>query len=265
MQDLNIDISQQIVEAYQLEFDNLPLLKKHYANGSILFNADCMNILPFIPNESVDIILTDPPYNIGYSDWDLFFHIPEITKEWYRILKPNGSIFCFAGWSFVCNVINQFNKNFKLNDWIIYDRIKGRGAKKRMVSTREDLLWYVKSDMWIFNKDKAYSSIKKKTKGMGEKNGRHTRALSNVWTDIAPIVPWSKEKIEHPTQKPLQIAERILDVFSNSGSIILDCYAGSGTFLEAAKNKGNIFIGIEKEVKYYDLAVNRLFSNKSEK
>ena len=107
--------------------------------------------------------------------------------------------------------------------------------------------------------EKAYSTIKKKTKGMGEKNGRDTRALSNVWTDISPIVPWSKERNEHPTQKPLQIAERILDVFSNEGSVILDCYAGSGTFLEAAKHKRNTFIGIEKEVKYYDLAVARVF------
>ena len=91
-----------------------------------------------------------------------------------------------------------------------------------MVSTREDLLWYVKSNEWVFNKDKAYSTIKKKTKGMGEKNGRDTRALSNVWTDISPIVPWSKERNTHPTQKPLQIAERILDVFSNSGSGMMD-------------------------------------------
>ena len=94
---------------------------------------------------------------------------------------------------------------------------------------------------------------------MGEKNGRDVRALSNVWTDISPIVPWSKERNMHPTQKPVKIAERILDVFSNGGATILDCYAGSGTFLEAAKSRGSTFIGIEKEVKYYDLAVARVF------
>ena len=155
-----------------LENAQTPLLHIADVSGSALFNADCMDILPLIPDESVDVILTDPPYNIGYADWDKFFHIPEITKEWYRILKPNGSVFCFAGWSFVCNVINEFDKGFKLNDWIIYDRIKGRGGRKRMVSTREDLLWYVKSDEWIFNKDKAYSTIKKKTKGMGTETKR---------------------------------------------------------------------------------------------
>jgi site-specific DNA-methyltransferase (adenine-specific) len=234
-----------------------PLLYIADGSGSALFNADCMDILPLIPDESVDVILTDPPYNIGYADWDKFFNIPEITKEWYRILKPNGSVFCFAGWSFVCNVIAQFDKNFKLNDWIIYDRIKGRGGRKRLVSTREDLLWYVKSNEWVFNKDKAYSTIKKKTKGMGEKNGRDTRALSNVWTDISPIVPWSKERNTHPTQKPLQIAERILDVFSNSGSVILDCYAGSGTTGKVAETLNRKWIMSEVNTKIYNEAVER--------
>ena len=80
-----------------LENAQTPLLHIADVSGSALFNADCMDILPLIPDESVDVILTDPPYNIGYADWDKFFHIPEITKEWYRILKPNGSVFCFAG------------------------------------------------------------------------------------------------------------------------------------------------------------------------
>jgi site-specific DNA-methyltransferase (adenine-specific) len=254
-----MNIAQKIIETHKLKFGSLPPLQQCTVSGSALFNADCMDILPLIPDESVDLILTDPPYNIGYADWDKFFNIPEITKQWYRILKHNGSVFCFAEWCFVCSVINKFDKRFKLNDWIIYDRIKGRRGRKGLVSTREDLLWYVKSNEWIFNKDKAYTTIKKKTKGMGEKNGRDTRALSNVWTDTSPIVSWSKELNIHPTQKPLQIAERILDLFSNTESVILDCYTGSGTFLEAAKNKKNTFIGIEKEPKYYDLAVARVF------
>src|SRR5690606_35276372 len=90
-----------------------PLIHIADVSGNALFNADCKDILPLIPDESVDVILTDPPYNIGYADWDEFFDIPEVTKEWYRILKPNGSVFCFAGWSFVCNVINEFDKRFK--------------------------------------------------------------------------------------------------------------------------------------------------------
>ena len=241
-----MNIAQKIIEIHKLKFGNLP----RRVSGSALFNADCMDIL-----RKCWYNFNKPPYNIEYADWDKFFNIPEITKQWYRILKHNGSVFCFAEWSFVCNLINEFDKRFKLNDWIIYDRIKGREGRKRLVSTREDLLWYVKSNEWIFNKDKAYSTIKKKIKGMGEKNGRDTRALSNVWTDISPSKEWNI----HPTQKPVQIAERILNVFSNTESVIVDCYTGSGTFLEAAKNKENTFIGIEKKTKYYDLAVARVF------
>lgn len=71
-------------------------------DDGLVINADCLEVLKQLPDESIDIILTDPPYNIGYAEWDLFFNIPEVTAEWYRVLKPNDSIFCFAGWSFVC-------------------------------------------------------------------------------------------------------------------------------------------------------------------
>lgn len=228
-------------------------------NGNIVFNTNCENILPTIPDESIDVILTDPPYNIGYADWDKWFNVMYISNQWYRILKPTGSVFCFTGWSFVCELLQKFDKRFTLNDWIIYDRIKGRGGLKRMVSTRENLLWFVKSKNWVFNKEMAYGTIKKKTGGLGLKNGRDVRALSNVWTDISPIVPWSKERTGHPTQKPLQLGKRILDVFSKPGSVVLDCYAGSGTFLQAAKENNSYFIGIEKSEDYFNMIINRIF------
>ncbi len=223
-----------------------------------LIQGDCFQELKNIPNESVDVILTDPPYNINYAKWDKFLNISQITSEWYRILKPNGVVFCFAGWSFVTKVISDFDKRFMLNDWIIYDRVKGRGCKKRLVSTREDILWYVKSSKWCFNKDLAYSTIKKKTAGLGKKNGRETRALSNVWTDISPIVPWSKERVNHPTQKPLQIIERIILVFSEQEFTIFDPFMGSGTTGVACKKLNRNFIGIEISPEYFKIAEQRI-------
>jgi len=222
---------------------------------------DALELCKMIPDESVDSIVTDPPYNIGYAEWDRFLNIPEITNEWYRILKPNGSVFCFAGWSFVCNLISQFDDRFKLNDWIIYDRIKGRGAKKRLVSTREDLLWYVKSDSWTFNKEVAYSTIKKKTGGLGLKNGKDCRALSNVWTDISPIVPWSNERSGHKTQKPVQIIERILNTFTNEGDVILDCFCGSGTTPAACKKMNRIYIAGDNDAHWVEYTQKRLHIN----
>jgi len=232
-------------------------IKKLELDGYTLFNNSCEAILPTIPDESVDMILTDPPYNIGYAEWDEFNNIEEISNQFLRILKPEGSIFIFAGWSYVNQVISKFNKNFKLNDWIIYDRIKGRGGTKRLVSTREDILWYVKGEKWTFNKDKAYSTIVKKTGGLGKKNGRETRALSNVWTDISPIVPWSKERTGHPTQKPLALSDRIINVFCQEQSVILDCYMGSGTFGISSVSAGHQFIGIEKDENYFNMVVER--------
>jgi site-specific DNA-methyltransferase (adenine-specific) len=223
-----------------------------------LLQGDCLDLLKIVPDQSIDMILTDPPYNIGYAKWDTFDNIEEISQQFKRVLKPNGSLFIFAGWSFVSNVIQSFSKDFKLNDWIVWDRIKGRGSKKRLVSTREDILWFVNGEQWIFNKDKAYSTIVKKTGGLGKKNGRDTRALSNVWTDISPIVPWSSERCEHPTQKPVSIGIRILDVFTNEEAIVLDPYMGSGSFGISSLTLNRKFIGFEKDEKYFEMAKNRI-------
>lgn len=91
-----------------------------------LICGNCLDELKKLDDESIDCIITDPPYNIGFADWDKFENIEQITAEWFRILKKDGSIFCFSGWSFVTTLISKFDKRLKLNDWIIYDRMIGR-------------------------------------------------------------------------------------------------------------------------------------------
>ena len=98
----------------------------------------------------------------------------------------------------------------------------------------------------------------KKTKGFGLKNGRKNRALSNVWSDISPIVPWSSEKVAHPTQKPLKLMERCVTVWSNVGDTIIDFTMGSGTVGVACKKLNRNFIGIEKNEEYFNIAKKRL-------
>lgn len=228
-------------------------------------NEDCLHSLKSIDNESIDLIAIDPPYEIDYQslDWDKSNSLnwDFLFTEFNRILKPTGNLIIFQGWSSVCNTISIGQKYFTLKNWIIYDRIKGRGAKTNLVSTREDILWFIKSDNYTYNK--IYSTIVKKTKGMGSKNGKECRALSNVWTDISPIVPWSKERVEHPTQKPVALMERIITIFSNEGDLILDCFSGSGTTLVAAKKLNRNFIGIEKEKQFYDICCSRLSVTKT--
>lgn len=93
---------------------------------------------------------------------------------------------------------------------------------------------------------------------MGKKNGQECRALTNVWYDISPIVPWSKERNGHPTQKPLQLMDRCIEIWTNEGDIVLDFTMGSGTTCVACKRKNRRYIGIEKEQEYFESAVKRL-------
>ena len=216
--------------------------------------GDCVEIMSLIPDLFVDCIISDPPYGIGYDKWD------KLNNDWlnqaYRVLKENGTIWCFAGWSNVGEVKKEIEKKFTLRNWVIWDRQKGRGAKYNFVSTREDILWATKSDDYTFNR--LSSNIEKKTKGMGLKNGDKYRKLSNVWTDISPIVPWSKERVKHPTQKPLDLIKRLVAISTNKDEIVFDPFIGSGTTAVACKELGRYYIGIEINPEYCQMAEQRL-------
>lgn len=228
-----------------------------------LFNDDCFNIMKNLINENikVDAIIADPPYNIKYTDWDKEFNTPLAIDLCLNLLKPNGNLILFQGWSNVCKTITYIeneHKELSLNNWIAYDRIKGRGAKKNFVSTREDILWYSNGKNPTFNK--IYSNIPKKTGGMGKKNGEENRALTNVWYDLSPIVPWSKEKVAHPSQKPIQLMERCVTIWTNEEDTVLDFTMGSGSTGVACKNLNRNFIGIENNEKYFKIAKDRILN-----
>ena len=204
----------------------------------------------------VDHIICDPPYNINIAKWDNNFDFGKMADYCYRIVKPAGNVILFCGWSQVCNMIQQVDKHFELQNWIIWDRIKGRGATKDLVSTREDILWYSNNSEPTYHK--MYSNIKKVTRGMGDKNGHDTRALTNVWYDISPIVPWSAEKTGHPSQKPVELMERCVNIWTNPGETVLDFTMGSGTTGVACKNLNRHFIGIEQEDEWFNVAQDRI-------
>ena len=106
--------------------------------------GDCFDVMKqMIENvEKVNAIICDPPYNIRQADWDNGFNMQEAISLFRHILLPNSNIILFQGWSNVTITKQIMDKEFIIQDWIIYDRIKGRGGKKHLVSTREDILWY---------------------------------------------------------------------------------------------------------------------------
>ena len=230
-------------------------------NDIRIIQGDANALLCDIVDNSIDLIATDPPYEINFEnhDWDRSggLNWSFLAREFSRILKPSGSLIVFQGWSCVSNTKDVLDKHFTLKNWIIYDRVKGRGAKTNVVSTREDILWYVSNEnKYTFNK--ISSTIRKKTKGMGLKNGNEYRALSNVWTDIPPLVPWGKERVRHPTQKPLFLMDRIVKMVSNEGDWVLDPFLGSGTTAIACKLLNRNCIGFELEPEYCELGKNRI-------
>ena len=225
-----------------------------------LYNGDCKDILHILVNmhTKVDCIIADIPYNIKQADWDSEFNLEEVLPMLDKLLKEGGNIIIFNGWSNVVETKTSLDKYFTIRNWIIYDRIKGRGAKTNVVSTREDILWYSKGEKIPYTFNRVMSNIPKKTGGLGKKNGEENRALSNVWTDISPIVPWSKERVAHPTQKPIQLMERCVKLWTNEGDLVLDFTMGSGSTGVACKNLNRGFIGIEKNEEYYEIAKKRL-------
>ena len=220
--------------------------------------GDCFDIMQDLiaSNIKVEAVICDPPYNIKQANWDNSFNIEKAILLFKELLTPNANIILFQGWSNVAYTKEIMDRFFNCEDWIIYDRIKGRGGKKHLVSTREDILWYSNSPNYTFNK--IPSTIKKKTGGLGLKNGCEFRALSNVWTDISPIVPWSPERVGHQTQKPIQLMERCVKLWTNENDTVLDFTMGSGSTGVACKNLNRNFIGIENNKEYFEIAERRL-------
>lgn len=208
------------------------------------------SLLPTLTDSTVDLFLLDTPYEIGYNNskdyndkkgqinWWL------LGNECWRVLKDAGNLIVFAGWSNADRVKSHFlTQGWLLNNRIIWDRQKYQGAKYNFPNSAEDILWFSKSNQRVFNK--VESNIKKVTSGFGTKNGRQNRVLTNVWSDISPLVPWGieyKDGEGYKGQKPVVLLERIINVFTNEGGLVVDGFCGSGSSAIAALRTNREYI-----------------------
>jgi adenine-specific DNA-methyltransferase len=245
-------------------------------NGKILL-GDCLKLLKNISDESIDLTITSPPYNIGkeyedilpideYIDWCIKW-----IKEIYRITKSNGTFWLNLGYLKIENIGTSipipyllWNKiPFYLNQEIIWNYEAGVSCKNRFSPRNEKWLFYVKDNKnYTFNLD----DIRIPTKYPNQKkNGKLKCNIlgknpGDVW-HIAKITSGknrsSKERTEHPAQFPEEIIERIIKVSSNINDIILDPFIGSGTTAVVANRLNRKFIGFEKNEYYYNIIKNR--------
>ena len=261
--------------------DKLITVSKNVTVEEILnktINQDLLNVIDFLPESFVDLLIIDPPYNLTktfnnnlfsrktieeYAEW-----VDEFLSKLKKILKPTASVYFCSDWHSSTSVHLILSKYFIVRNRITWEREKGRGAKTNWKNSSEDIWFCTVSDEYSFYPERV--KLKRKVlapyKHEGQpkdwiiENGKSYRLTypSNIWTDIS--VPfWSMpENTEHPTQKPEKLIAKIILASSNEGDIVFDPFLGSGTTSVVAKKLKRNFIGIEREKIYACLAEKRL-------
>lgn len=237
-----------------------------------IIHGDCLDIMPSIPDNSVDLVLTDPPYGINYKNWDNIDFI-KFTETWisecFRVLKPSGTLWSFMGYQNVLNFVPLLGKygTVHLENWVVWARQKGRGSSKHLKSQREDIFHVTKSNKFTWNNIKVLRDVicpyvkDGKPRGwfINEKGERKRwTGLGNIWVYTSPFWNSKSDKQVHPAQKPKLLIERLILLSSNENDVVLDLFAGSGTTGVACKNLNRKYILIEKERKYIDIIKQRL-------
>lgn len=108
-----------------------------------LINGDCFEILESVERNSIDCVICDPPYNINYTKWDKSFDLPKAVELVKPLLKENANVILFQGWTNAADAKLLLDKHFNICNWIVWDRLKGRGATNNLMSTREDIFGIV--------------------------------------------------------------------------------------------------------------------------
>jgi site-specific DNA-methyltransferase (adenine-specific) len=225
-------------------------------------------VLPWLPEGFVDLLIVDPPYNrhkdfngvafksrspASYQRW-LESWLPQLP----RLLKPTASIYICCDWQSSNDIYMAFAQHFRVRNRITWEREKGRGAKRNWKNASEDIWFGTVGEEYTFNVEavklqrrvrapyRDESGQPKDWQATEQGNFRATHP-SNLWTDIS--VPfWSMpENTDHPTQKPEKLIAKMILASSNPGDVVFDPFLGSGTTSVVAKKLGRHYVGIEQD------------------
>ena len=232
--------------------------------------GDSFLSLSRIKDESVDLLIVDPPYNLDKNFHGNSFKriddtdYEEYTEKWICAvkskLKKTASIYVCCDWKSSISIANALSKHFILRNRITWQREKGRGAKNNWKNSLEDVYFATVSEDYTFNLD----AVKQRKKVLapyrkdGEpkdweqtENGKFRDTCpSNFWDDIS-VPYWSmSENTAHPTQKPEKLIAKLILASSNKGDVVLDIFAGSGTTGVVAKKLNRKYINLEQNPLY---------------
>lgn len=229
----------------------------------LLINDDCFSVLKNIPDHSVDLILTDPPYNIAkYStgnmkfnwrseinndlaEWDLSELNPkDLIGEFKRVLKPNGNIFIFCSYNIIGEYHKVFDPEFDTFQFMVWHKTNPvpNFRKSSFLNSCELIVsCWNKGHTWNFTNQRDMHNFIENSICMGSE-----RVKNKVGKSL------------HPTQKPVAILEKIVKIASNENDLVLDCFNGVGSTGVASLKNNRRYLGIEIDKTYMDATEQRL-------
>ena len=256
------------------------------SNKATLYNGDCMDLLKRLPDESVDLVVTSPPYCMGkayedpHDDIETFKkqHV-NIFNELYRVVRKGGSICWQVGYHIsdkcvvpldciIYNIFTAMSEKLE-NPFISRNRIiwtfgHGLNSTNKFSGRHETIMWFTKGKQTIFNLDEI--RVPQKYPGKRSYKGPNKGKLSgnplgknpsDVW-DIPNVKAKHVEKTDHPCQFPVAIPQRLIRALTSPNGLVLDPFMGSGSTGVAALVEGRRFVGAEIQKEYYDISIRRL-------
>jgi len=227
-----------------------------------IINDDCLKVLPILESNSVDLILTDPPYGTTRNKWDSVIPLDKMWTELKRISKDNTASVIFSQNPFTSVLVSSNLNMFKYN-WI-WMKPQGTGhlnAKKYPLKNHEDIC--------VFSlKPHKYNPQMTKGKPYKIKSGRPSSNYGDQVSVVTEndgfrypktVIEFASDKNKlHPTQKPVALLEYLIKTYTNENDTVLDFTMGSGSTGVACNSTNRNFIGIESNKDYFDIADKRI-------
>lgn len=236
------------------------------ADSYTLMQGDCLDLMPLLPDASIDLILCDLPYGTTQNKWDSVIDLPTLWKEYMRISR--GAVVLTACQPFTSALIMS-NLAWFRHEWV-WEKNKASGhlnAKRRPMRAHEDIVVFAENQPRYFpqmtegHKPGNYAKRAAQSTCYGaaestEYGGSTKRYPRSV--QLFPVMNNDDPEKSHPTQKPVALMEYLISTYTNEGDTVLDNCMGSGTTGVACLNTGRKFIGIEKDPEYFGTCVKRM-------
>lgn len=231
-------------------------------------HGDCLELMKDIPDNSVDMVLTDPPYGTTACKWDSVIPFEPMWEQLKRITKDNGAICLFGSEPFSSHLRLSNLKMFKYDWYWIKNTVTGYGNANKQPLRNIEIIstFYKKPAFYAPQGLRKYN--KKNTRGRhseslgknGLKKNDYIQKYTNYPRQSLSVDHVARNKI-HPTQKPVALLEYLIKTYTFEGETVLDFTMGSGSTGVACKNLDRNFIGIEKNEKYFNIAKDRINAN----